>query len=44
MFTCKNKDDMRPVIQQFYDVLVKEAGVGTLILLYSIILSKGFDK
>jgi len=44
LFTCKDKDNMRPVIQQFYDVLVKEAGVGTLILLYSIILSKGFDK
>ena len=44
MFTVTKKDDMRPIIRQFYDVLVKEGGVGTLILLYSIVLSNGIDK
>jgi len=44
MFTCKNKQDMKPVITQFHDVLVKETGVGTLLLLYSVVLSRGIDK
>ena len=44
LFTCAKKDDLRPVIKCFYNEMVKEGGIGMLMLLYSLLLSRGTDK
>ena len=44
LFTCAKKDDLRPVIKCFYEEMVKEGGIGMLMLLYSLLLSRGTDK
>ena len=44
LFTCAKKDDLRPVIKCFYNEMVKDGGIGMLMLLYSLLLSRGTDK
>ncbi len=44
MFTCQHKNDLKTVLQSFLDIFVKDQGQGCMLVLYSLILSKGIDK
>ena len=44
MFTCQHKNDLKTVLQSFLDIFVKDQGQGCMLVLYSLILSKGIDN
>ena len=43
-FTCAKKDDMRIILKALYDDLVKEQGLGCLLVLYSLVISRGLER